>query len=119
MAERVLSLSPGTQASSVSNLHANCAFGGAQGKEKLTLQVKASQCFTKYRWRTTEEAARDNGPEIVATQVVSDYLTPYDGEMLMMQAKDKPVVKYTYRMTFRYGSSMLLAQSQRVQPQFA
>ena len=63
--------------------------------------MKASQCFTKYKWRTSEEAATDGGPQIVATQVVSDYLTPYDGEMLMMQAKDKPVVVYTYRMTFR------------------
>ena len=51
----------------------------------------------------------DNGPEIVATQVVSDYLTPYDGEMLMMQAKDRPVVVFTYRMTFRSGRPFCMA----------
>lgn len=72
------------------------------------MQVKASQCFTKYKWRSAEEAATDGGPEIVATQVVSDYLTPYDGEMLMMQAKDRPVVVYTYRMTFRSASMLSL-----------
>ncbi|KAK9796302.1 hypothetical protein WJX73_009432 [Symbiochloris irregularis] len=72
--------------------------------DRVEPKVKASQCFTKYKWRTTEEAAIDNGPEIVATQVVSDYLTPYDGEMLMMQAKDRPVVVFTYRMTFRRPS---------------
>lgn len=33
-------------------------------------------------------------------QVVSDYLTPYDGEMLMMRAKSSPVVIYTYKMRF-------------------
>lgn len=35
-----------------------------------------------------------------ALQVVSDYLTPYDGEMLMMRAKNSPVVVYTYKMRF-------------------
>lgn len=33
-------------------------------------------------------------------QVVSDYLTPYDGEMLMMRSKNSPVVIYTYKMRF-------------------
>ena len=33
-------------------------------------------------------------------QVVSDYLTPYDGEVLMMRAQNSPVVIYTYRMRF-------------------
>jgi hypothetical protein len=32
--------------------------------------------------------------------VVSDYLTPYDGETLMMRAQNNPVVMYTYRMRF-------------------
>jgi len=33
-------------------------------------RVKASQCFTKYRWRA-ESAAGDSGAAIVATQVRS------------------------------------------------
>ena len=71
------------------------------------LKVKASQCFTKYKWRPPEEAARSGGPAIVATQVVSDYLTPYDGETMMLKAQNRPVVVYTYTMSFRraYTSS--------------
>lgn len=66
-----------------------------------SIQVKASQCFTKYKWRSPQAAAQTGGPLIVATQVVSDYLTPYDGETLMLRAKNKPVVVYTYVMNFR------------------
>lgn len=33
-------------------------------------------------------------------QVVSDYLTPYDGEEKMLKAMNQPVVTYTYRMSF-------------------
>lgn len=62
--------------------------------------MKASQCFTKYKWREVEEAEREGGPAIVATQVVSDYLTPDDGEELLLRAADHPVVKYTYTMAF-------------------
>ena len=32
-------------------------------------KVKASQCFTKYKWRDDAAALRDSGPQIVATQV--------------------------------------------------
>lgn len=72
-------------------------------------RVKASQCFTKYKWRTAAEAAaaaeRNGGaggsaPRIVATQVVSDYLTAMDGEARLMQSMGKPVAVYTYRMQF-------------------
>ena len=101
-------------------------------------RVKASQCFTKYRWRPEAEAGA-GGAAIVATQVwllasasackhadvspstqqshgffrlmasyyvhrtqvVSDFLTPYDGEMLMMRAQNNPVTVYSYRMSFR------------------
>ena len=31
-------------------------------------RVKASQCFTKYKWRDTAAALRETGPQIVATQ---------------------------------------------------
>eukprot|EP00891_Asterochloris_glomerata_P007064 jgi/Astpho2/7064/e_gw1.00107.157.1_t len=61
-------------------------------------KVKASQCFTKYKFRSDVQAA--GGAAIVATQVISDYLTAYDGEMLLMRSQNKPVVIYTYRMQF-------------------
>ena len=32
-------------------------------------RVKASQCFTKYKWRELGPAELDSGPAIVATQV--------------------------------------------------
>ena len=64
-------------------------------------RVKASQCFTKYLWRDEgSKAVSGGGPAIVATQVVSDYLTPFDGEMEFMKAGNKPVVIYTYKMAF-------------------
>ena len=31
--------------------------------------MKASQCFTKYKWRDSAAAQRESGPQIVATQV--------------------------------------------------
>ncbi|KAK9840049.1 hypothetical protein WJX74_002564 [Apatococcus lobatus] len=62
-------------------------------------RVKASQCFTKYKWRS--EASSQGGPAIVATQVVSDYLTAYDGEGLSIRAQNRPVTIYTYKMAFR------------------
>lgn len=70
------------------------------------LQVKASRCFTKYKWRSETQAAQTGGPQIVATQVVSDYLTPYDGEALLLRSRNRPVVVYTYNMSFRraFGS---------------
>lgn len=37
---------------------------------------------------------------VLLPQVVSDYLTAYDGEDRMMRAGNKPVVQYTYRMAF-------------------
>ncbi|KAL4419385.1 hypothetical protein ABPG77_002912 [Micractinium sp. CCAP 211/92] len=66
-------------------------------------KVKASQCYTKYHWRSADAAARGGGGgvQVVATQVVSDYLTAYDTATAMMEAKGRPVVVYTYRMAFR------------------
>lgn len=36
-------------------------------------RVKASQCFTKYKWRGEAAAALGGGPVIVATQVQPEY----------------------------------------------
>ena len=77
-------------------------------------RVKKNRCLTKYKWRTDEEAVasaeRRGGdpaeePRIVATQVVSTFLTPFDGlasaERAAAAAKEDPVVVYTYKMAFR------------------
>lgn len=63
-------------------------------------KVKASQCYTKYKFRSQEAADRQAGPAIVATQVISDYLTAYDGELQLIKAQNRPVVVYTYSMAF-------------------
>lgn len=60
-------------------------------------RVKASQCFTKYLFRdeaVAEAEGPTQGPAIVATQIVSDYLL--DQPMTL----SRPVVLYTYRMAF-------------------
>ena len=36
---------------------------------RLEPRIKASQCFTKYKWRDLDAAKRQSGPQIVATQV--------------------------------------------------
>jgi hypothetical protein len=66
-----------------------------------TPKVKASQAYTKYKWRPAEIAG--DGPEIVATQVVSDYASPAFGDdpKLLIGAREKPVTVYTYKMAFR------------------
>ena len=38
---------------------------------RLEPRVKASQCFTKYKWRDLDAAKRQSGPQIVATQVTT------------------------------------------------
>ena len=35
---------------------------------RLEPKVKATQCFTKYKWRDLDAAKRQSGPQIVATQ---------------------------------------------------
>jgi hypothetical protein len=40
-----------------------------------------------------------------ASQVVSDYLTPYDGERAYLSANGRPVAVYTYRLAFTRHSS--------------
>lgn len=65
---------------------------------QLQPRVKASQCFTKYIYRSKEEAR--GGPEIVATQIVGDFLTSFDDEKLLLASMNKPVTIYTYKMSF-------------------
>lgn len=61
-------------------------------------RVKASQCFTKYKFRGGSLPA--GSPSIVASQRVSDYLTPMDGEAAFLAAANKPYAVYAYRMAF-------------------
>jgi hypothetical protein len=41
-----------------------------QSPGALDPRVKASQCFTKYKWRSADAAAADDGVGIVATQAM-------------------------------------------------
>ena len=59
-------------------------------------QVKASQVFSKWRWR--DRPAAGGGPTVVATQVVSEYLTPYDGDARYAAAMGRPTAVYTYKV---------------------
>jgi hypothetical protein len=65
-----------------------------------TPKIKASQAYTKYKWRPA--AVAGDGPEIVATQVVSDYAEPAMGDNpnLLIGGREKPVTLYTYKMAF-------------------
>jgi hypothetical protein len=55
-------------------------------------KIKAQQAFTKYHWRSAATAGA--GPEIIATQIVSEYSTEGGG------VSGKAGVIYTYRMSF-------------------
>jgi hypothetical protein len=64
-------------------------------------RVKASQCYTKFKWRAEAAAEQAGGPAIVATQVVNDFLTPFDeSAATYMAAANKPITTYTYKMAF-------------------
>lgn len=69
----------------------------------LQPRIKASQCFTKYIYRSAAEAK--GGPEIVATQTVGDFLSAYDTQtmsnMQVVQNLNKPITIYVYRMSFQ------------------
>ena len=60
-------------------------------------KVKASRLLTKWKFR---EEAPEGEPLIVATQVMSDYLTSYDGEKKLLDSQGKPVSVWTYKMSF-------------------
>lgn len=84
------------------------------GAPERRTRVKKNRCLTKYKWRTEEEAAAaaarrgvsmEEEPRIVATQVVSTFLTPFDdlstAARTAAAAKEDAVVVYTYKMAFR------------------
>jgi len=57
-------------------------------------KVKSSRTYTKWKFRTVE-SARD-GPPIVASQTVYDYLTSFDQGFI--ESKGQPVTQYTYKL---------------------
>ena len=61
-----------------------------------------AQVFRAFGWENTESMQDWTLGYMVmgCMQVVSDYLTPYDGEMRMMRSNNQPVVVYSYRMRF-------------------
>ena len=63
------------------------------------VRVKASRAYTKYRWRPVSDPD-DKKPLIVATQIVTDYRSPYD-ENQDISTFGKPVQVYKYRLSFR------------------
>lgn len=65
------------------------------------VRLKASRAYTKWRWREADGPAAGNVPTIVATQVISDFLSPYDQKATIVQSLGKPVTVYTYRMSLR------------------
>ncbi|KAG7672334.1 hypothetical protein Ndes2526B_g09161 [Nannochloris sp. 'desiccata'] len=76
-----------------------------------TPKIKASQAYTKYKWRPADVAG--DGPEIVATQVVSDYAEPAlgDSPKLLIGDRERPVTVYSYKMAFRRKGDSKTSQS--------
>jgi hypothetical protein len=58
-------------------------------------KVKSSRCYTKWKFRPIEQAGE--GPAIVASQTVYDYLTGMDLEDFI-ESQGKAVTEYAYRM---------------------
>lgn len=57
-------------------------------------KVKSSRTYTKWKFRPVESAG--DGPAIVASQVVYDYLTSFDAGFI--ESKGEPVTQYTYKL---------------------
>jgi hypothetical protein len=67
-------------------------------------RVKGSQVFSKWRWRALDAEEGKAGqqqqqPTVVATQVVSEFLSvEAGGERAYLESAGKPVAVYTYRL---------------------
>jgi hypothetical protein len=57
-------------------------------------KVKSSRTYTKWKFRPVEKAG--DGPVVVASQNVYDYLTSFDRGFL--ESKGEPVTQYTYKL---------------------
>lgn len=91
--------------------------GGVGGTGGGVPRVKGSQVFSKWRWRAAAPPEQDGGgggggggdgegrdgvvggPTVVATQVVSEFLSvEAGGERAYLESAGKPVAVYTYRL---------------------
>ena len=69
--------------------------GGANSSSRVNQpKIKSSRTFTKWKFRSVESAG--DGPAIVASQTVYDYLTSFDPGF--MESKGQPVTQYTYKL---------------------
>jgi hypothetical protein len=57
-------------------------------------KVKSSRTFTKWKFRSA--AVAKDGPAIVASQNVYDYLTSFDNGFI--ESRGQPVTQYTYKL---------------------
>jgi len=63
-----------------------------------TPAVKASRLLTKWKWR---DRAPEAQPLIVATQVLTDFVVPAEGdEELLLRSQGRPVAVWTYKLAF-------------------
>eukprot|EP00890_Picochlorum_soloecismus_P006457 jgi/Picsp_1/6812/NSC_04151-R1_protein len=67
------------------------------------VRLKYSQTYMKYRWRQASDP-EDKKPLIVATQVISDYLSPYDKKAADLASLGRPITLYHYQLSFRKDS---------------
>jgi hypothetical protein len=67
------------------------------------IRLKYSQTYMKYRWRPAS-GPEDKKPLIVATQVISDYLSPYDSKATDVASLGRPITLYHYQLSFRKDS---------------
>lgn len=65
-------------------------------------RVKGSQVFSKWKWRSADESGSGGGargPTVVATQVVSEFLSvEAGGERAYLESGGRPIAVYTYRL---------------------
>ena len=57
-----------------------CLTTGSGMGRNGTARIKASQCFTKFKWRDAAVAEQQGGPTIVATQVRGAHDCGHAGE---------------------------------------
>lgn len=67
---------------------------GSSGGRVNQPKIKSSRTYTKWKFRPIESAG--DGPSIVASQTVYDYLTSFDPGFI--ESKGQPVTQYTYKL---------------------
>ena len=70
-------------------------FDKGLGKPK----VKCSRLITKWKWRSLQDTP-EGQPQIIATQVLNNYVTPIDSADLSFTNLSEPSSVFKYRMAF-------------------